>query len=80
MMSSSKITEKGQITVPKAVRETLALHPGDRISFVIHDDGTVTVEAGTVDLGSLRGVVKPGGRHVTVEQMSDAVRRGATRT
>ncbi|MEP6764890.1 MAG: AbrB/MazE/SpoVT family DNA-binding domain-containing protein, partial [Gemmatimonadaceae bacterium] len=30
-MSSSTLTSKGQITVPKAVRETLALHPGDRI-------------------------------------------------
>jgi AbrB family looped-hinge helix DNA binding protein len=80
MMTGSKITSKGQITVPKAVRETLALQPGDRMSFVIHDDGTVTVEAETVDLSSLRGVVKSGGRHVSIEQMNDAIQRGATRT
>ena len=41
-MTTSKITSKGQITVPKVVRETLALHPGDRMSFVIHENGTVT--------------------------------------
>ena len=80
MMASSKITSKGQITVPKAVRETLALYPGDRVSFVIHEDGTVTVEAETVDLPSLRGVVKSGGRQVSVEQMNEAIRRGATGT
>lgn len=79
-MSASKITSKGQITVPKRVRETLALLPGDFMSFVIHDDGTVTVEAETVDLPTLRGMVKPGGRHVSIEQMNDAVRRGATHT
>ena len=79
-MSASKITSKGQITVPKRVRETLALQPGDRMSFVIHDDGTVTVEAETVDLPSLRGMVKPRGRHVSIEQMNDAVGRGATRS
>ena len=79
-MASSKITSKGQITVPKAVRETLALYPGDRVSFVIHEDGTVTVEAETVDLPSLRGVVKSGGRQVSVEQMNEAIRRGATGT
>ncbi|MEP6781404.1 MAG: type II toxin-antitoxin system PrlF family antitoxin, partial [Gemmatimonadaceae bacterium] len=57
-MSSSTLTSKSQITVPKAVRETLALHPGDRIRFVIHDDNTVTVEAETVDLRSLKGIIK----------------------
>ncbi|MES2176656.1 MAG: type II toxin-antitoxin system PrlF family antitoxin [Gemmatimonadota bacterium] len=79
-MSGSKITSKGQITVPKVVRETLQLQAGDRMSFVIHDDGTVTVEAETVDLPSLRGIVKAGGRHVSIEQMNDAVRRGGSGT
>lgn len=77
-MTGSKITSKGQITVPKVVRETLALLPGDRLSFVIHDDGTVTVEAETVDLTSLRGVLTAGGRHVSIEEMGDAIRKGAT--
>jgi AbrB family looped-hinge helix DNA binding protein len=76
-MYDSKLTSKGQITVPKVVRETLALHPGDRVRFVIRDDGTVTVEAESVDLKSLRGALKSGGRHVTIEQMGDAIRRGA---
>ena len=79
-MPAGTITSKGQITVPKAVRERLALQPGDRLSFVIHDDGTVTVEAETVDLKSLRGVVKSGGRHVSVDEMDDAIKSGATRT
>ena len=78
-MPGSKITSKGQITVPKAVRETLALKPGDRMSFVIREDGTVTVEAETVELPSLRGVLKTDGRHVSVEQMNDDVRRAAAR-
>lgn len=79
-MTASKITSKGQITVPKVVRETLALHPGDRMSFVIHENGTVTVEAETVDLPSLRGMVKSGHRHVSIAQMNDGITRGATRT
>lgn len=29
-----KITSKGQITIPKAVREGLGLRPGDEIEFV----------------------------------------------
>ena len=78
-MSGSKLTSKGQITVPKVVRETLSLQPGDRLRFVIHDDKTVTVEAETVDLKSLRAVVKTRGRRVSVEQMNEAIRLGATR-
>ena len=80
IIAIAKMTSKGQITVPKAVRETLALRAGDRMSFVIHDDGTVTVEAETVDLVSLRGAVKSDGRHVTIEQMNEAVRRGASQS
>lgn len=78
-MYGSKITSKGQITVPKMVRETLALQAGDRMSFVIHEDGRVTIEAENVDLASLRGIVSGNGRHVSVEEMNDAVRRGGTR-
>ena len=78
-MYGSKVTSKGQITVPKAVREALALREGDRMSFLIHNDGTVTVEAQSVDLSSLRGMVKSAGRHVSVEQMSEAVAQGAAR-
>ena len=76
-MEYSKVTSKGQITVPKAVREALAVYAGDRIRFVIHEDSTITVEADTVDLASLRESISSGGRHVTVEQMDEAIRRGA---
>lgn len=32
-MPSAKITSKGQITIPKAVRDRLGLRPGDEIEF-----------------------------------------------
>lgn len=34
----STITEKGQTTVPKAVRDALGVAAGDRIAFVMQDD------------------------------------------
>jgi len=36
-MGKSKITTKGQVTIPKDVRERLGLRPGDEIEFV--EDG-----------------------------------------
>ena len=41
--------------------------------------GAVTVEAASVDLSSLRGMVKSPGRHVSIEQMNEAVGQGAAR-
>ncbi len=37
----STITSKGQVTIPKEVRQHLGLATNDRIAFVIEDDGTV---------------------------------------
>lgn len=77
-MRSAALTSKGQITVPKDIRAALGVHPGDRLAFRIHDNGTVTVEAETVDLRSLRGSVRPGVRGVSIEAMNEAIRQ-ATR-
>jgi len=38
---AAKITSKGQITLPKAVREQLELEPGDRVLFRLAGDRAV---------------------------------------
>jgi AbrB family looped-hinge helix DNA binding protein len=80
-VSTSTITSKGQITLPKAVREVLGVQPGDRVRFVQHADGRVTVEPLNVDLRSLRGMlsdaVRPPGRRLSITQMNEAIGRGA---
>ena len=75
-MPSASITSKGQITLPKAVREALGVGTGDRVAFRIHEDGRVEVEPETVDLMSLRGVLRPAVRGVTLEDMEAAIARG----
>ena len=57
-MPSAKLTSKGQITIPKEVREALGLRTGDRLAFRLHDDGSVAVEAEKVSLNALRGAVR----------------------
>ncbi len=79
-MPASTLTSKGQLTVPKAIRDRLGLHEGDRVEFRVTADGRVVVEAATVDLRDLRGTLKSRGRRVSVEEMEDAVRRAGTRT
>jgi AbrB family looped-hinge helix DNA binding protein len=78
-MAASTLTSKGQVTVPKSIRELLGLHTGDRVEFRVTPRGRVVVEAATLDLRDLRGVLKEEGRHATVEEMKEAVRRAGTR-
>lgn len=35
----SRVTQKGQVTIPKEVREKLGIRPGDEIEFVRTEDG-----------------------------------------
>jgi antitoxin PrlF len=59
----SAITVKGQATIPKAIREHLALKPGDRVKFFVHPDGSV--------------VKSRRRRPVTIEEMTNAAAEGA---
>jgi antitoxin PrlF len=78
-MPSAKLTSKGQITIPKEVREALGLQTGDRLAFRLREDGTVLVEAETVDLMSLRGSVRTQVKGVSVEAMHEVIQRSGGR-
>jgi AbrB family looped-hinge helix DNA binding protein len=75
-MPSATITSKGQVTIPRRIRDLLRLEPGDRIDFVIDDQGRVLVRPGTTDVTELRGLLQRRGRRpVTLKQMTAAVAR-----
>nr|WP_294529599.1 AbrB/MazE/SpoVT family DNA-binding domain-containing protein [uncultured Rhodopila sp.] len=73
----SAVTSKGQMTIPKAIRDHLGLHPGDRVKFFLHPDGSVVLLP-KLPVTALRGIVKAGPRAVTTEEMTEAVAAGAT--
>jgi len=76
-MSTATMTSKGQITIPKDVRETLGLEAGHRVSFEVRPDGVVEIHPENVDLLSLCGIFKPAVRGATLEDMGEAIRAGA---
>lgn len=43
MRYDTNMTVKGQITVPKGVRDLLGLKPGQKVGIVMDDDGTVRI-------------------------------------
>ena len=55
MEISARMSSKGQITVPSAVRKALALHEGDRVVFRV--DGARAILARTPDLLALAGSI-----------------------
>jgi antitoxin PrlF len=52
----SKLTSKGQTTIPRKVRDKLALQPGDLIAFEIQGDVVRLRKVEPVDVGYLRAV------------------------
>jgi len=72
-MYASKITSKGQITLPLKIREHLNVGKGDRVEFLIGTDGKVTVLPVTADARMLKGMVPKPEKPVSVEDMKRAI-------
>ncbi|BES70040.1 hypothetical protein RE428_10580 [Marinobacter nanhaiticus D15-8W] len=73
----STVSEKGQLVIPKEIRQALDVQRGDKLSWVMNDDGTIRVTLAKGDLLTLRGRTKSGGKSVSVEEMDEAIKAGA---
>jgi len=78
-MATATITSKGQITLPREVREALGVGTGDRVEFVAEPDGVYRVIAATRDIKQLKGLVPKPPTPVTVEAMKRAVARAGSK-
>lgn len=52
----SRLTSKGQTTIPREVRQKLSLEPGDTIVYEIEDDSVRLRKQAPLDLSYLRAV------------------------
>jgi antitoxin PrlF len=78
-MKSATITTKGQITIPKEIRDYLKLEIGSKIGFVIDENGTVKVIPLNVPVTALSGMLRrPGLFAATIEDMESAIAEGAS--
>lgn len=78
-MPTSKVTSRGQTTIPKPIRESLGLRPGDRVEFLAQDGHVVLRRAGS-DVTELDGLLADlGGEPATISEMEAAIRAGAER-
>jgi AbrB family looped-hinge helix DNA binding protein len=77
-MSTSTVTSKGQITIPRDVRKALGIESGDKVRFNVDDEGRVFFVPVTVDVTSLKGIIPKPDKAVSVEDMrATIIKRGA---
>ena len=75
-MFESSITIKGQTTLPKAVRDSLAVRAGDKVRYVIVDEGVLIIPVRPTS--QLFRSLKYDGPPVSLEDMERAIVEGAT--
>ena len=75
-MIESRITSKGQTTLPRAVRDALSLHAGDRVRYIILD-GEVRIMP-VRPIARLFGALRHDGPAATLDDMERAIVDGAT--
>ena len=54
-MQQTTLASKGQITIPKFVRDSLALHAGDKIEFVLTENNEVLLRPVTKKVDEVFG-------------------------
>ena len=77
-MSSTRITSKGQITIPAEFRKRKGFHPGDKVSVRAHG-GQLILEPVDRSVERLHGILAHlwvGKPPVTIEEMEEAAAAG----
>jgi len=67
------VTTKGQITLPKAIRDAMHLKSGDKLVFELLENGTYIIRPKTTVITSLKGCVRYQGKSKTLAEIEAAI-------
>jgi AbrB family looped-hinge helix DNA binding protein len=80
-MPASTLTSKGQITIPREVRERLHLKAGSRVDFIVEPSGQVVLKSLDRNFRSIRGIVSSRRkRPISIKEMNEAIVQGYSGT
>jgi AbrB family looped-hinge helix DNA binding protein len=72
------VTDKGQVTVPKEVRDRTGIAPGSRLDFEVMDDGSLRVRVLARNADALFGLLqRPGGKALDIAAMDAGIAAAA---
>ena len=75
-MVTATITNNGQITIPKTVRDSLRLRSGDRVEFLVQGHDEAVLRPITKSVHEVFGKLhKPNGPRRTLTEMNQAIAR-----
>ena len=77
MMSRATLTSKGQLTLPKDVRDRLGLKTGDKLDCVVSGEDEITLRRRSLDVSDLIGILHVPGKRATIEDMNRAAEDAA---
>ncbi|CAK8719861.1 MAG: transcriptional regulator, AbrB family [Candidatus Electronema aureum] len=72
-MTTSTVTTRGQVTIPKHIRKLLKIDRGDKVEFMVDKNGAVMLQSVTSDVALLKGMVPKPEKYVSIEDMNNAV-------
>jgi antitoxin PrlF len=75
---TATVTSKGQVTIPRQVRNDMGVTPGDRIDFVRMEDGNYAIMPAFHSMKSLKGIIRRPKKPVSLEDMQAGIEAGAT--
>ncbi len=74
-MALATLTTKGQVTIPKIVRESLKLNTGDKIEIIVTDQREAIIRPVSKKVDDIFCKLhKPGRKPVSLEDMADTIR------
>ena len=73
------MTSKGQVTLPKPIRDKLRLRSGDKIEFTLVEDGSLLATPVTAPVTRLKGMVPRPKVPLDLDAMDEAVANAVAR-
>ncbi len=73
----STVTAEGKITLPEQVRSRLGLRSGDKVDFVVREDGRVELIPVKISIRELKGIIASPIKGLSQEDYDEAISSGA---
>ena len=76
-MEIAKVTSKGQVTIPKEIREKLNLKKGDKVLFIEKEDGILIANASMMEFRKAQAALSAEARdkNITEEELNSVVKK-----